>query len=113
MACVVSVCRTVGKIQPFGLNDHKWIGAIFFASDDAQGPAMTRFFFDVVNGTSSSYDFHGQYFKTESEAREMAEIVSFDLACSENAERKDTSIQVRDALGQTLFSVPVCTAEAA
>jgi len=74
---------------------------------------MTRFFFDVVNGSSSSYDFHGQYFRTESEAREMAEIVSFDLACSEDAERKDTSVHVRDAFGQTLFSVPVSAAEAA
>jgi hypothetical protein len=69
---------------------------------------MRRFFFDVVTGTSSSYDFHGQYFKTEQEAREMAEIVSFDVACSENSEGKDASIQVRDALGQMLFSVPVC-----
>jgi Domain of unknown function (DUF6894) len=74
---------------------------------------MTRFFFDVVSGTSSSYDFRGQYLKTEAEAREMAEIVSFDLACSENAERKGTSVHVRDAFGQTLFSVPVCVAEAA
>jgi len=74
---------------------------------------MTRFFFDVVTGTSSSYDFHGQYCKTEKEAREMAEIVSFDWACSENAERSATSIQVRDAHGRTLFSVPVCALEAA
>jgi hypothetical protein len=74
---------------------------------------MTRFFFDVVNGTTSAYDFHGQYFKTENEAREMAEIVSFDLACSESAERQDASIQVRDTFGRTLFSVPVCALEAA
>lgn len=74
---------------------------------------MTRFFFDVVNGTSNSYDFHGQYFTSEAEAREMAEIVSFDLACSENTEHKDASIQVRDAFGQTLFSIPVCAAETA
>jgi hypothetical protein len=74
---------------------------------------MTRFFFDVVNGMSSSYDFHGQYFRTEKEAREMAEIVSFDLACSESSERENVSVQVRDAFGQTLFSVAVCAAEAA
>jgi hypothetical protein len=74
---------------------------------------MTRFFFDVVSGTSSSYDFHGRYFKTEKEAREMAEIVSFDVACSENGEGKDASIQVRNAFGHTLFCVPVCALEAA
>jgi hypothetical protein len=43
----------------------------------------------------------------------MAEIVSFDVACSENGEGKDASIQVRNAFGHTLFCVPVCALEAA
>jgi hypothetical protein len=74
---------------------------------------MTRFFFDVVRDTSSSYDFHGRYFKDVTEAREMAEIVSYDLACSEKDNRDNIEVQVRDTLGQTLFSVPVQAAEAA
>jgi translation initiation factor 2 alpha subunit (eIF-2alpha) len=74
---------------------------------------MTRFFFDVVRLASSSYDFHGQHFKTEKEAREMAEIVSFDLACSENDASEEINIHVRDSYGQILFSVPVRAAVAA
>lgn len=74
---------------------------------------MTRFFFDVVSGTSSSYDFHGRYFTSEKEAREMAEIVSFDVACSETSDGNNASVQVRNSVGQTLFSVPVRALEAA
>jgi Domain of unknown function (DUF6894) len=77
-----------------------------------KGAVMTRFFFDVVSGTSSAYDFHGQYFKSEKEALEMAEIVSFDLAYSEDG-NEETSVKVRDVFGKTLFSIPVAAAEAA
>lgn len=73
---------------------------------------MTRFFFDVVHSTSSAYDFHGRYFKTVAQAREMAEIVSFDLACSEQSDG-NSEIRVCDAGGRKLFSLPVQTAEAA
>ena len=68
---------------------------------------MTRFFFDVVRSTSRSYDFHGQYFNTLMEARAMAEYVSLDLACSEEDENVGCKIQVRDAAGAELFSMPV------
>jgi len=68
---------------------------------------MKRFFFDVVRSTSQMYDFHGQYFKTMSQAREMAEIVSFDLACADEDDCGDCEVQVRDAAGAKLFSMPV------
>ena len=42
---------------------------------------MTRFFFDIVDDASCVHDFHGRYFWTLEEARDMAETVSFDLAC--------------------------------
>ena len=66
-----------------------------------------RFFFDVVNGTSNAYDYHGKFLNSEEEAREVAEVVSIDLACSEISERNETSILVRNSDGQVLFSVPV------
>ncbi len=72
-----------------------------------------HFFFDVVNGTSSAYDFHGKFLMSEKEAREIAEAVSFDLACSETADRNDTAVLVRNSSGQLLFSVPVFALEAA
>ena len=65
-----------------------------------------HFFFDVVNGTSSAYDFHGKYLKSEKEAHEIAEAVSFDLACSETADHNDTAVLVRNTNGQVIFSVP-------
>ena len=74
---------------------------------------MTRFFFDVVRSTSRTYDFHGQYFKTLNQAREMAEIVSFDIACAEKDDCSDCEIQVRDAAGATLLSMPVVASEVA
>lgn len=72
---------------------------------------MKRFFFDVVHETSRVHDFHGKYFRTVEEARDMAETVSFDLACSEKDECMGSEIQVRDALGVLLCAVPVRAAE--
>jgi len=74
---------------------------------------MTRFFFDVVRSSSRTYDFHGQYFKSLSQAREMAEMFSFDVACAEKDDCTDCEIQVRDAAGAKLFSMPVQAAEVA
>ena len=73
---------------------------------------MKRFFFDVVHEASRIHDFHGKYFRTVEEACDMAETVSFDLACSERDECVGSEIQVRDAMGALLFAVPVRAAEA-
>ena len=73
---------------------------------------MKRFFFDVVRDTSRIHDFHGKYFRTVEEARDMAETVSYDLACSEKDECMGSEIQVCDALGALLCAVPVRAAEA-
>ena len=72
---------------------------------------MTRFFFDIVDTASCAHDFHGRYFWTLEEARDMAETVSFDLACSEKDECAGSEIQVRDVKGALLCSVPVRAAE--
>jgi Domain of unknown function (DUF6894) len=73
---------------------------------------MQRFFFDVVREASCLHDFHGKYFRTVDEARDMAETVSYDLACSEKDECVGSEIQVRDALGALLCAIPVRAAEA-
>lgn len=72
---------------------------------------MTRYFFDIVHATACDHDFHGRYFCTAEEACEMAEAVSLDLACSEKDECVGSEIQVRDARGVLLCSVPVRAAE--
>lgn len=72
---------------------------------------MTRLFFDIVCNATCTHDFHGRYFWTIEEARDMAETVSFDLACSEKDECAGSEVQVRDAKGALLYSVPVRPAE--
>ena len=53
-----------------------------------------------------------QVFRSVDEARDMAETVSYDLACSEKDECMGSEIQVRDALGRFLCAIPVRAAEA-
>jgi len=73
---------------------------------------MTRYFFDVVREASCIHDFHGRYLGSAEEAREMAEAVSLDLACSEKDECAGSEIQVRDVKGALVFTVPVRATEA-
>ena len=73
---------------------------------------MTRYFFDIVREASCTHDFHGRYFYSPEEAREMAETVSLDLACSEKDECAGSEIHVRDVKGALLYAVPVRAAEA-
>ena len=73
---------------------------------------MKQFFFDVVHEASCLHDFHGKYFRNVEEARDMAETVSYDLACSEKDECVGSEIQVRDPFGALLCAVPVRAAEA-
>jgi hypothetical protein len=72
---------------------------------------MTRYFFDIVDTASYQHDFHGRYLWTIDEARDMAETVSMDLACSEKDECAGSEIQVRDVKGALIHSVPVRAAE--
>lgn len=72
----------------------------------------TRFFFDVVGNAKCTHDFHGRYLKSTEEARDIAEAVSFDLACTERDECVGSEIQVRDSNGVLLFSITVRAAEA-
>ncbi|MEJ2623117.1 MAG: hypothetical protein P8Z80_00800 [Pseudolabrys sp.] len=73
---------------------------------------MTRYFFDIINNAACTHDFHGRYFWSAEEARDMAEAVSMDMACSEKDECAGFEIQVRDVKGTLVFSVPVRAAEA-
>lgn len=64
---------------------------------------MNRFFYDIVGATSHSYDYQGRYFRTTGEAFEMAELVAYDLACSEKNNWAGFEIQVRDVSNEKLF----------
>ena len=73
---------------------------------------MTRLFFDVVGPKGRSFDFHGRYFRNTDDAHEDAKILSLDLSCSDQGDWQDAEVQVRDAAGNRLFSVPVQELEA-
>jgi hypothetical protein len=68
---------------------------------------MTRLFFDLVGPNDRSIDFHGRYFRDPKEAHEHAQLLSIDLSCADIEKWQDAEVQVRDAAGSQLFSVPI------
>jgi hypothetical protein len=68
---------------------------------------MTRFFFDFFSAASHFYDYHGRTFSVSAEARDMAELIALDLACSDTGNWAGYEVRVRDTAGVTLFSIPV------
>ncbi len=68
---------------------------------------MTRLFFDLIGPADRSIDFHGRYFRDPEAAHEHAQLISLDLNCTDFEKWQDAEIQVRDAAGSRLFSVPI------
>ena len=69
--------------------------------------SKTRWFFDLVGPDARSIDFHGRYFRDPKEAHEHAQLLSLDLSCMDLERWQDAEVQVRDAAGSRLFSVPI------
>jgi hypothetical protein len=69
-----------------------------------------RLFFDVHHQDSRSYDYHGREFSRPEEATQMAELIAADLSCTENKNWVGSQVKVKNAAGETLFSVPVMIA---
>lgn len=69
-----------------------------------------QIFFDVLGPQSRLYDFRGQYFDKPESAADVAKLIALDLANSETEDWEGTQIQVKNAAGDTLFSVPVLNA---
>src|SRR5688572_10242047 len=73
-----------------------------------RGPTpMTRLFFDLVGPDDRSFDFHGRYFRDPKDAHEHAQLLSLDLSCTDLEKWHHAEVQVRDAFGIRLFSVPI------
>jgi len=68
---------------------------------------MKRYFFDFRGIASNSYDYHGRYFRSAQDARDAAELIALDLSCSDMDRWVGSKINVCDAIGTTLFSIPV------
>ena len=68
---------------------------------------MSRYFFDRVSGTRSEYDYQGRVLATPEKAYQLAELMALDLGVAEGTEWAGWTIDVRNALGNQFFSVPV------
>ena len=68
---------------------------------------MTRFFFDYRTSNQALYDYGGQEFKSVQSAEEFAHMIVQDLSYSLTSDWHGWSVEVRNAEGNRLLSLPV------
>jgi hypothetical protein len=68
---------------------------------------MTRFFFDYRTRDRALYDYEGQEFKSVQSAEEFAQMIVQDLSYSLTDDWHGWSVEVRNAEGGRLLSLPV------
>jgi hypothetical protein len=73
---------------------------------------MTHYFFDLKTDSSVEHDYRGQYLPSLERAEKMAELIAMDLSCTRNDEVFPVEVQIRNAKGLLLLSVPVMPMEA-
>jgi hypothetical protein len=71
---------------------------------------MDRYFFDRVSRQRSEYDYRGCELSTPEKALQLAELMALDLGVDDGGDWSGWAINVRNAFGQKLFSVPVLAA---
>ena len=73
---------------------------------------MTRYFFDVKCDGAIEHDNKGRHLPSFDEAQQMAELIAMDLGFTPADGPFDMEVQIRNAAGALLASVPVKLAEA-
>jgi hypothetical protein len=68
---------------------------------------MMRFFFDYTAKDRSLYDYQGDVFLSSKDAYEFAQATAQSLKNSLASEWMGWSVEVRNAEGRKLFSLPV------
>jgi hypothetical protein len=68
---------------------------------------MKRYFFDIVSGHRSEYDYRGHDCPTANAAHQLAELIALDLGIEPDGKWCGWNIKVRCAQGQQFFSIPV------
>ena len=71
-----------------------------------------RFFFDYRTRDQSLYDYRGEYFNGPSSAIEYAVAIAEDLKNRLSENWSDWCVEIRNADGIRVFSVPVAGADA-
>ena len=75
--------------------------------------AMTRYFFDVVGRSQSTYDFHGELFSHPQEAYNRGQLLALDLEVSSEEEQElvGDRVGIRGVDGREVFSIPIGEAD--
>ncbi len=68
---------------------------------------MNTYFFDRVGHDRAEYDYRGRACSTPEAARQLAELIALDLEVMDEGSWCGWVINVRNAIGQQFFSVPV------
>ncbi len=74
---------------------------------------MKKYFFDVIGEGCLEYDFHGRDFAEEQKALQLAHLLALDMEVGYADEYSGGSIDVRNAAGHQLFTVPIRELDAA
>jgi hypothetical protein len=72
---------------------------------------MKKYFFDVVGDKGSVYDFRGRDFAEPQKAFQLAHLLALDFEVGGDDEFSGGLINVRNADGHKLYSVPIREAE--
>jgi hypothetical protein len=68
---------------------------------------MMRYFFDVKAQTSVEHDYSGRDLPSLEQAEQMAELIAMDLGCTRLDGSSGLEVQIRNAAGTLLASLPV------
>jgi hypothetical protein len=68
---------------------------------------MGRYFFDRVGRNRAEYDYKGHALSTPEKARQLAELIALDLGIDPEGPWTGWTVNVCNAQGQKLFSIPV------
>jgi hypothetical protein len=71
---------------------------------------MKKYFFDVVGDGRMEYDFRGREFDEPQKAFQMAHLLALDMEVGRGDELAGGRINVRNADGHQLFTVPIAIA---
>ena len=72
---------------------------------------MKRYFFDVVSGANSEFDYKGHEFAATEKAIEFATLIAIDLEIMHEGERGGSIVLVRDPQGRSYYSANVKISE--
>ena len=68
---------------------------------------MKRYFFDLVSGERSEYDYRGVVYPNPETALQLAELMALDLGIQSDNKWAGWTVDVYNADGQRCYSIPV------